>query len=121
MDSDLSQHLTDIIVTEPISGGKKKDLLWRYCHDYSKHTLPFHLSGCFSHPLIPLSEPAAACDPSWSDPGVDGACAVQQPPSVPGTSDGLNEEKQSKPSEEAAEDGSCHNHQWRHHHKAQND
>lgn len=46
---------------------------------------------------------------------------VQQPPSVPGTRDRLNEKQESKPSEQPAEDGGRHDHERRHHHKAQDD
>lgn len=58
---------------------------------------------------------------SRSDPGVDIAHPVQQLPSVPGSRDWLNEKQESKPSEQATEDGGRHDHERRHHHEAQDD
>lgn len=56
-----------------------------------------------------------------SDPGVDAARPVQQRAAVPRTLEGLNEEEEPKPSEQLAEDGSCHDHEGGHHHKPEND
>lgn len=52
---------------------------------------------------------------------MDAARPVQQPPSVPGALDWLNEKQESKLSEQPAEDCRRHDHERRHHHKAQDD
>lgn len=52
---------------------------------------------------------------------MEAACAVQQPPSVPGARDGLNEEQHAEAPQEAAEDGGGHHDQRRHHDKTEDD
>lgn len=90
--------------------------MWRRrCLDDYKHTFCHRRSGC----SVSALELSAACEPSRSDPGMEAACAVQQPPSVPGARDWLDEEKQSKAPQEAAEDGGGHHHEWRHHDKTE--
>lgn len=72
-----------------------------------------------AHPLT-LSHPPGASS-GHSDPGVDAARPVQQWALVPRPLEGLNEEEEPKPAEQLAEDGRCHDHEGRHHHKPQND
>ena len=52
---------------------------------------------------------------------MDPARPVQQWAAVARALEGLNEEEESKPTEQLTEDGCRHNHERRHHHKAQND
>lgn len=52
---------------------------------------------------------------------MDAARPVQQPPSVPGARDRLDEKQEPKLSEQPAENGGHHDHERRHHDKAQDD
>lgn len=52
---------------------------------------------------------------------MDPSHPVQQWAAVLGALERLNEEKEAKPAEQLAEEGCCHDHEGRHHHKPQND
>ena len=86
---------------------------WLISQIYLWYIPTLHMSHGPSAPLLP-----PLCG---SDPSVDAARPVQQPPSVPGTSDGLNEKQEPKPSEQPTEHCRGYNHERRHHHKAQDD
>ena len=101
------------------SGGSRSDIHLLNCYILSSS------EWCCPPPPPPHTDLPflifSDCCVRASDPGVDAACPVHQAPSVPGSCDRLNEEQESKPPEQAAEDRGCHNHKRRHHHKAQDD
>lgn len=88
------------------------DFGWFYTNTSLWHIFSLRASYQPS-PLLP--------PPCGSDPGTDAACPIQQLPSVLGTYYWLHEQQDPKLSHQPTEDCSCHNHKWRHYHKAKND